>query len=269
MSFQPVIVGTGLVGWQFLKATRETQQPVFDQSPLLSRDTDYFLQRISGIDSAEQLVADRRLLRVALGAFGLQDDIDNRFFIRKILEEGTNDPDALANRLTDERYKALSRTFAFDGVFGPATKRAGFGEDIVARFRTQSFEIAVGEQDETLRLALNFERALPEMATASGDDTAWFRVMGTPPLRRVLETALALPGGFGTLDIDQQLEQFRESMQRRFGVTEIADIAKPEMTERVIQQFLLQTQVANLAQTGSTQIALSLLQAIPRRSLLS
>ena len=40
---------------------------------------------------------------MALGAFGLQDDINNRYFIRKILEEGTTNEDALANRFSDTR----------------------------------------------------------------------------------------------------------------------------------------------------------------------
>jgi hypothetical protein len=59
-------------------------------------------------------VGDRRLLEVALGAFGLDDDIRNRFFIRKVLEEGTTSPSRrFANRLSDKRYLALAETFGF------------------------------------------------------------------------------------------------------------------------------------------------------------
>ena len=42
--------------------------------------------------SAADLVADRRLLKVALGAFGLEGEIDKKAFIRKVLEEGTDRP---------------------------------------------------------------------------------------------------------------------------------------------------------------------------------
>ena len=142
MSFQPVIVGSGLVGWQFLQSTGDRQREVFDRSSALTRDTDYFEANIGKIGSAEALVDDRRLLRVALGAFGLQDDIDNRFFIEKILAEGVSSPDALANKLTDERYKELARAFGFDSQFGPRTTRTGFGAEIVAKFRVQEFEVA-------------------------------------------------------------------------------------------------------------------------------
>ncbi len=269
MSFQPIVVGSGLVGWQFLKATQEKQKNAFDNSPVLARDTDYFAANIRSISSAEDLVSDRRLLRVALGAFGLQDDIDNRFFIRKVLEEGTTDRDALANKLADDRYKALSRAFAFDALTGPRTGQPSFGEEIVAKFRAQEFEVAVGLQDSDLRLALNFERSLPEIAASSGsDDTKWFRIMGTPPLRTVFELTFGLPTGFGQLDIDKQLEVFRDKANSRFGVKDIEELSSPELMNRIVQTFLLQSQIRQSSQASAGQIALNLLQAIPRRSLL-
>ncbi len=268
MTYQPVVVGSGLVGWQFLKSTQETQRNVFDKSVTIARDTEYFASEIGKITNAEDLVADRRLRRVALGAFGLQDDIDNIFFIRKVLEEGTGSRDALANKLSDDRYKALANAFAFDSPLGPATQSRNFAKDIVSRFRAQEFEVAVGNQDESLRLSLYMERTLPEMANSnSADDTKWFRVMGTPPLRSVLETALGLPSGFGQLDIDKQLEVFRDKMQSRFGVKEIAEIAEPEVMNKVIQTYLLQSQMKQSSAMGSGQMALTLLQSIPRQSL--
>ena len=86
----------------------------------MMRDTDYFAAKIGEIDSAEQLVSDRRLLSVALGAFGLHADIDNKYFIRKVLEDGVLKEDALANRLTDERYKSLTKAFGFGDFSVPA-----------------------------------------------------------------------------------------------------------------------------------------------------
>ena len=57
--------------------------------------------RSGRIASAEALVKDRRLLTVALGAFGLDGEIDKKFFIRKVLEGGTEASDSLANRPYD------------------------------------------------------------------------------------------------------------------------------------------------------------------------
>ena len=109
MSYTPVVSGNGLAGWSFLKATRASQQRAFDAGPQIRRDSEYFAKTIAGVKSAEELVADRRLRNVALAAYGLQDDIDNRFFIRKILEEGTTSTDALANRLAEHDRDGICR----------------------------------------------------------------------------------------------------------------------------------------------------------------
>ena len=68
MSFQPVIPAGGYAGWTFLNRTREVQQSAFEASPQISRDVAAFEERIGSITSAEELVGDRQLLRVALGA---------------------------------------------------------------------------------------------------------------------------------------------------------------------------------------------------------
>ena len=52
--------------------------------------------------------ADVRVAADALGAFGLDGDINNRFFIRKVLEGGTLTAGALATKLTDKRYAQMS-----------------------------------------------------------------------------------------------------------------------------------------------------------------
>lgn len=265
MSFQPVIPASGLVGWRFLQRTMETQTATFNQGVSIARDTDYFLEKIGQIDTAEQLVSDRRLLRVALGAYGLQDDIDNRFFIRKVLEDGTLDPEALSNKLADERYKNLSKGFGFGDFPVPNTKLSDFGPRIVAQYRQQAFEQAVGDQDNAMRLALNADRQLPQIVSETGSDTTkWFRVMGTGPLREVFEVALGLPKSFGQLDLDKQQEVFRDKARSQLDIESFADLGQPDVREALIQRYLLRAQVAEINAQGSGALALTLLQSMPR-----
>ncbi|WP_245710721.1 DUF1217 domain-containing protein [Citreimonas salinaria] len=205
------------------------------------------------------------MLRVALGAFGLQDDIDSKFFIRKILEEGTTERSALANKLADERYKAFSKAFGFGNPRGPGTSAPGFAEDIVAKFRQQSFEVAVGESDQSLRLALNFERGLTEInESGSSENAQWFRLMGTPPMRTVLEKALNLPKTFGQLDIDVQKQVFQDKAQARFGTDKISEMLEPDVMKKIVQTYLLQEQIGLFQATSSGQIAITLLQTARR-----
>ncbi|MDQ2090552.1 DUF1217 domain-containing protein [Marimonas arenosa] len=262
MAFQPVIPTGGLVGWTFLNRTLERQTAAFEAVSDTRRDTAYFAEMIGAIDTAEQLVADRRLLAVALGAYGLQDDIDNRFFVRKMLEEGTTDADAFANRMADDRYKAFSKAFGFGDFATPRTKLTYFADEIIGLYQLRSFEVAVGEQDESLRLALNAKRELAALAAEDRtEDTKWFRVMGNKPLRRVFETAFGLPSGFGQLDLEQQLTTFRDKAMRQLGNGEISQFTDEAAVENLVQRFLVRAQLAGFQTTAAGSVALTLLQS--------
>ncbi|MBZ0122524.1 MAG: DUF1217 domain-containing protein [Roseovarius sp.] len=263
MMFRPVLPLAGLPGWNLLNRTLDTQRAAFDAAPEIQRDTDYFEARIGSVRTAEELVADRRLLRVALGAFGLQDDIDSRYLIRKVLEGGTESPDALANRLSDDRYRQLSAAFGLGGgSAAPRSAGAGFGADIAARFRERSFEVAVGEQDQSLRLAMNAARDLTDLGTDdASDDTRWYRILGTPPLRSVFETALGLPDGIVQMDIDRQLDIFRQAARDRLGIDSLDAFADAQARDRLVETYLLRDQIKAGGSLSPQGIALTLLQA--------
>ena len=263
--FTPVVPIGGLPGWTLLNRTIERQTTLFNTAPALQRDTDHFRQSIAEVQSATDLVSDRRLLRVALGAFGLQDDIDSRAFIRAIIEQGTGTEDALANRLTDARYRSFAGAFGFLSGATAGPPPPDFAERIVNQFRRREFETAVGEQDSAMRLALNADREFAALAAEDGSDTAlWFRILGTPPLREALEGALGLPQSFGQLDLDRQLEEVKSRAAQRLDITSPRDLADDDLREGLIRQFLLRDQISSVAISSSQSIALTLLQSAPR-----
>ncbi|WP_245770660.1 DUF1217 domain-containing protein [Roseovarius azorensis] len=248
-----------------LNRTLDRQTDLFSKSPVIQRDTEYFERNIGSVRTAEDLVSDRRLLRVALGAFGLQEDINSRALIRKVLEEGTDRDDALANRLSDRRYRQLAEAFAFADNAGPRTQLAGFGAEIAEKFRRMEFEVAVGNQDQALRLAMNAQRDLSEIASEdSGFNTKWLRILGTPPLRRVFEAALGLPQSFAQLDLDRQLDTIKARSARQLDLSDPARLGDPEVQERLIRRFLLRDQINSIGVQSSQSIALTLLRAAPR-----
>ena len=260
--FQPVVPQGGLTGYLFLKRTMENQTAFFNKSPDLKLDTDYFKENIASVETVDDLMGDYRMLKVALGAFGLEDDIGNRYFIRQILEQGTKDDTALANKMSDDRYKKMSEAFGFDNFTSPNTQNPGFAAEIVDLFNRQQFEVAVGEQDTSLRLALNAEHALVEVAQDdSSERVKWFSIMGNTPLREVMETALGLPSSFGQMDIDKQVEVFSDRARSQLGLESLSDLADDEVRAGVIQRFLLMDQVQSFnSGMSSGSIALTLLQ---------
>lgn len=266
MSFSPILPASGLAGWTFLSRTRERQESTLAATPMMTRETDHFRDNLAKVETAEALVSDRRLLRVALGAFGLGDDLDNRAFIRKVLEEGTSDRRALANRLSDPRYQSFAAAFAHLAKEATTPAAPDLTERIVTQFRTREFEIAVGEQDQTMRLGLTLQRELPQLVERYTSETArWYGALGNPPLRSILETTLGLPREFGTLDLDDQVTRMRGAMQRRFGTDRIEDLARPENLDKLTTRFLVMAQLReSQSMVSSAATALALIQNIRR-----
>ena len=263
MTFQPVVPLTGYVGWRFLQRTLESQQDTFNQSQPIVRDTTYFRENIANITTAEELVADRRLLTVALGAFGLDDDINNKYFIEKVLSDGTVDDDALANRLSDKRYLAFTSAFGLGQGDIPRTGLPLFTDDIIARFEKQQFAQAVGDSNQDMRLALNTNDTLGDIIDDNQTDTGrWFSIMGNAPLRAVFENALGLPSSIGAIDIDQQLEAFRDRSNAVFGTDQVSDFLDPDMQEDLIRLFLVRSEASQLTGASGGSIALTLLQSV-------
>lgn len=245
MTFAPVIPFSGFAGWKVLQSTLDLQQTRFAEDPVQSRDREYFKENIGAITSAEDLVGDYRLLRVALGAFGLQDDLPNRAFIEKVLADGVADDDALSNKLADKTYRAFSEAFGFGSALPPLTQGPGFADKILTRFDEQAFEVAVGEQDTDMRLALEATREVPDIAASNtSDTTAWLTVLGKPSLRQVFETAFALPSSIGTVDLDKQLDAFRAGAERVLGSSDFSALQDPTVVEDLVQAFTLRSQAA-------------------------
>jgi len=262
MSFTPVIPLGGYSGWQFLNRTIEAQSDTMASAPALARDMAYFRENIGKVDSAEALVKDYRLLRVSLTAFGLQDDLPNKAFVQRILEDGTSDDNALSNRLADKRYRTFSQAFGFGTELPPLSRSPGFADKILDKFQDLSFEQAVGEVNGDMRLALNAARELPEIAADAGSEsTMWFRVMGNTPLRSVMETAFGLPSSVGALNLDRQLEIFQDRADSVLGSDTISQFSDPEKVDDLIRIYLARSQVAQFGfATSSASIALTLLR---------
>lgn len=372
MSFSPIIPTKGLNGWQFLQRTLEKQTASHSSTTAAQRDEAYFLQNIGKIGSAEELVNDRRMLRVALSAFGLAEDLPNRAFIQRVLEsptsaQGPDEKRSFVQRLSDRRYHDLATAFGF-GDRAPETAQSAsdqilknnsreelstrftasmqqdlsalagsdigeeatwtliintpslrtlfetvydlpenfdrlaldaqisalrdqtemifgsgavgqfaeqdkldelsgryidrFANDLLENFHARQFEEAVGQQDPSMRLALALQRDLGQLAGSDQSETGkWFRILGTPSMRQVFETAFQLPSSFGSLDLDRQVDILRTRTQRAFGESDVSQFTDPESMNKLIRQFFVGEQLSDLQSMNTSSAALMLLQS--------
>lgn len=197
MTFSPILLGGGVTGYNFLNRTRDTQQDLYNQSPQVARDIAQFKEKIEGIKTTEELMDNRAMLRVALGAFGLDDDIDNRAFIERVLDSDLDDSTSLANRLADKRYFALAEAFNFQGDDGPQLDIEDTSPDIsgqLARLKTS---------DDLLTDGPLLRAALDSFGLKSNAGDVFF-------LKQVLESDLADPGSFANQLSDTRYAEFSE-----------------------------------------------------------
>ncbi|HEY0214227.1 MAG TPA: DUF1217 domain-containing protein [Paenirhodobacter sp.] len=261
MTFTPAIPMGGYAGWLVLNRTIEKQEAAFTQTASYQRDDDYFRSKIGSITSAEELVADRRLLSVALGAFGLDDDINSKAFIQKVLTEGTQATDSLANRLSDKNYYKLSEAFGFGDYDKPLSAAEGFADKILEKYKNRQFETAVGNVNESFRYALNAQRELPEIAAkSSSTNTKWYQIIGSEPLAAFMRTALGLPESVSSLDVDRQVQIFKDKATSQFGSSDLATLIAGDGMNNLIKSYLVRAQLTEGVTTAGQSVALQILQ---------
>lgn len=262
MTFSPVLPGTGYAGWTFLQRTKPAQTATFNKSPELARDEAYFREKIASVKTVDDLMGDRRLLKVALGAYGLEGDLGSKAFIRKVLADGTLKEGALSSRLADKQYEKLSGAFGFGDFGAPNTQLSDFADKIIGLYRTRSFEVAVGKQNNDFRLSLSAERELAELsASTAGEDTKWFKILGSAPLRSVFQKALGLPSSIGGIDLDKQLATYKAQAEKLFGSDTVSQFTDTAKVDTLVRRFLVQSEAEGLGGTsGGAGLALQMLR---------
>ncbi|TCR63655.1 DUF1217 domain-containing protein [Bosea sp. BK604] len=86
------------------------------EKPDVATETAYFEKNIGKVKTLDDFMADDRLYRYAVDAYGLGDMAYAKAFMRRVLEEGGNSPDSFASRLSDPRYRVFAAAFDFSGT---------------------------------------------------------------------------------------------------------------------------------------------------------
>lgn len=236
MSFQPVIPLSGNSGWKFLQSTYDRQLSTHANSPQIKADRAYLTEKLSEPMSLESFLGDKRLLRVALTAFDLGGEEWKRGFIEKVLKEAATPDSTFLARLNNPNYTAFAQ--AFKPANGTVKVAPEALDKIAADFDEASFETAVGQVNDSMRIALNFKSEIADLVGNSSSDTAiLYRMLGNVPVRTLLETAVNLPTEIRKLDIEKQAALLKDGLQQRFGISDLADMKDPEVIDKIISRY--------------------------------
>jgi len=213
----------------FIQAKIAGLDPEKDQ--LVQQETRYFKANIANVKSVDDLMENKRLLTYALAAFGLDIVTEDPDHIRELLEGGTTDPDAPANKETNAAYKAFVATLDFAGLGEAATTYNRAQSPATDKYVRQTLEENAGKENEGVRLALYFERKAPTI-------TSFYQVLGDKALAEVVRTALGLPEEFSQANVDRQVALFEDKL-------DIEDFQDPEKLGKFLQRFASIRDVTN------------------------
>lgn len=227
-------------------------------SPLITAFTEAAGARTDPYTDVSDFFGDFKVLLSTLNLMDLPRT--DRFvpYTGRVLGSDAADPTSLINLEPDPRYSALQAALNFQPATTGHSYPDGFSEAMAQRYVDRQFEVQVGALDQSMRIALSFDRDLAEVVSKSRTvNTGWYSVMSSGPLRAVFEAVFGLPDGFGTLDVDQQLVVFKDRAEARYGSSDLADLSTPELRDRIRSDYLLRSDGA-LQSGGATSASLVL-----------
>lgn len=236
MAFRPIVPLSGIGGWKFLQATYDKQLQSHSNSAQVRNDRDYMIEKFAQPLAVEDFLKDSRLMRVTMTAFDLSGEEWKKGYINKVLKE-VNDPEStFLARLNNPKYTAFANTLK------PVNDKISLEAEQIAamavRFEANSFEIAVGEVDDTMRLSLNYKAEIGSIVgNGSKEDTIAFRIMADVPTFTVVKAALNLPSDTSKLPVERQAEMIKTGLKKALGISKLSEIASPEVVEKMIIRY--------------------------------
>lgn len=200
------------VAYRSIAANLDRSLKTIESKPDVRREVAYFRAQIGSIKSVDDLMRNKRVYSFVMNAFGLGDMAYAKAFMRKVLEQGIDEPSSLANRLPDPRYRELVTALNFARYGSAATAFERAQASVVERSLRQSLEAATGQESEGARMALYFARRAPSLKSVYG-------LLADKTLLQVTLTALQLPDTFSLQSIERQADQ----LSRRLELSDFAD----------------------------------------------
>jgi hypothetical protein len=215
----------------------ETKQvAVVAAEPQVKRDIAQFVQALSTAKTPADLLANPAALKVLLTANGLGSQVGNTALATQALLSDPAKPGSLVTKLTDTRWLAMNKTYAFATkgltiLKDPKTISAITGGYAEVLWRTNLDQTTPG-----LSNALDFLKRASTITTVD-------QVLGDPTFRDVITTALGVPKeiAFQTLTAQEQ------AISTRIDLKKFQD---PKFVTQFVQRYLIAAQQNASASAG-------------------
>lgn len=206
----------------------------------VSREIDYYNANIGKIKSIDDFMKNDRIYRFAMKAYGLEDLSYAKAMIRKVLEGGVDDTTALANKMSDPRFKTLAKAFDFKALGETTTVTEAVQKGTVDAYVRQQLESNAGDQSEGVRLALYFQRMAPSITSPYG-------ILADKAILKVYQTAFDVSAMSSLQSIETQAATVKKLL-------DVKDLQDPAKVQKIIQKFTAKYDIANSQDQSSNPI---------------
>lgn len=209
----------------------------------------YYESTIASITSVDALLADDKLLTVALIGAGLDPTLQSKIQLRQVLTSDLNDPDSVANTLDADSYRVLAAAFNFntDGTVsdGDVAQSTVQRAQTIAKFFTGYDDDAIaaeGRETTYFKLLMPNMDSISEMQSNSRVYNYALRAYGIDPttvskttIRNVLQSDLNNPASFANTSRDPRFKALAAAFN--FGADGLAQPAKAAQGKNAILAF--------------------------------
>ena len=199
--------------------------------------TNYYLANIGKVTTVSQFVNNYQLFSYAMKAFGLADMTYAKGLMTKVLNGGVTSSTALANTLSDPRYKAFATAFSFIANGASTTSTTAATTGTTAKYVEQTLEDNQAKANEGVSNALYFSRHASSITSIYG-------LLADPKMLSVVETAYGISSTLGQSDIDTQATVLGK-------VVKLSDLQSSTKVAALLTRYTAQYDVQNSSNVSS------------------
>lgn len=213
----------------------------------VSRNAAYYKANIGKVTSVDDLLKNDRLYQYVMKAYGLEDMIYAKAFMKKVLQSDVTNVDSFANKLTDKRYRELAAAFSFSSPDTPVAQSSNQTDEMIGLYTTAvQKKVDAIDQDtayyntaiakvKTVDDLLNDDRLRSYVFQSFGiDESNWSR----DTLKKVISSDPLDPNNYVTTVLTPQLDDYNAKLTQ-------ANATKADATTK------LNDYMAQLSQTGA------------------
>jgi Protein of unknown function (DUF1217) len=238
-----------LLAYQIADNSKASQLKVFESQPTTQREITNFKKDIVNVKSVDDLLNNRNALKVTLSAFQLEGEIDKTAFLKKIMTEDPTNKKSLAYRMVEPRYTKLATALQGLNQDPNFFQNSQNVDAIFNAYKTNEFEKFEGQNALGVREAMYFKRL-------AGGIQDIPQIMADKTLMEVVRVGLGLPQEFQSLSFQQQKD-------RLIAQVDVADFKDPKKIDKMIERYLIFTELNNPNAGAVNNPMLSLFQPIP------